>query len=147
MRPGAPSGVGAGDVRPDTVAARHRLYLLARVLVARHYRRRLTLPAVAGALASSPRQLQRAYEQFGTRSFREDLLARRMNAAATLLIEQPAIAVADVARLVGYRQPSHFARAFRRRYGLGPAAFREVARKNGVHRRVARPVPRSSLRG
>ena len=52
-------------VRPDTEAARRRLYLHARVVVARHYRRRLTLPVVAGALASSPRQLQRAYAQFG----------------------------------------------------------------------------------
>jgi AraC-like DNA-binding protein len=139
--------VGVGSVRSDTVASRRRLYLLARVVVARHYRRRLTLPMVAGALASSPRQLQRAYEQFGERSFHEDLLARRMAAAATLLIEQPAIAVSDVARLVGYRQPSHFARAFRRRYGLAPAGFREVARKNAAHRRAARPSPSRSQRG
>jgi AraC-like DNA-binding protein len=132
--------VGVEEVRPDTLAARQRLYLLARVVVARHYRRRLTLPVVAGLLASSPRQLQRAYEQFGDLSFHEDLQRRRMRAAAVLLIEQPAIPVADVARLVGYRQPSHFARAFRRRYGLAPAGFRETARKNGVHRRDSRPA-------
>jgi AraC family transcriptional regulator of adaptative response / methylphosphotriester-DNA alkyltransferase methyltransferase len=134
-------------VRPDTLEARRRLYLLARVVVARHYRRRLTLPVVAGALASSPRQLQRAYEQFGEVSFHEDLLARRMAAAAALLIEQPAIAIADVARLVGYRQPSHFARAFRRRYGLAPAGFRERARKNGIHRSAARATPGRSHPG
>jgi AraC-like DNA-binding protein len=68
-----------------------------------------------------------AYEQFGEISFREDLLARRMAAAAELLIEQRAIAVGDVARLVGYRQASHFACAFRRHYGLPPARFREAA--------------------
>jgi AraC-like DNA-binding protein len=127
------------DVRPDTEAARRRLYLLARVAVARYYSRRLTVASVASALASSPRQLQRAYAQFGQESFHEDLLARRMAAAAALLIEQPAIAVADVARLVGYRQPSHFARAFRRRYGMAPAGFRDLARKNGVHRRRRGP--------
>ena len=134
-------------MRPDTVAARRRLYLLARVVMARHYRRRLTLPVVACALASSPRQLQRAYAQFGESSFHEDLLSRRMTAAATLLAQQPAIAVADVARLVGYRQPSHFARAFRRRYGLAPAGFREAARKNGVHRRLGRPSTSRNDRG
>lgn len=122
-------------MRPNTEASRRRLYLLSRVVVARHYRTRLTLPKVAGALASSPRQLQRAYAQFGHESFHEDLLERRMRAAAALLIEQPAIPVADVARLVGYRQPSHFARAFRRRFGRAPAGFRRVARQNGVHRR------------
>jgi AraC-like DNA-binding protein len=115
-------------VRAETVAARHRLYLLARVLVARHYRRELTLAVLARSLASSPRQLQRAYAQFGECSFSEDLLARRMTAAAELLLEQRSIPVADVARLVGYRQAPHFALAFRRRYGLSPASFRARAR-------------------
>jgi AraC-like DNA-binding protein len=114
-------------MRPHTLAARRRLYLLARVIVARHYRRPLTLAVVAAALASSPRQLQRAYAQFGEISFSEDLLARRMAAAADLLIEQRAIPVSDVARLVGYRHASHFAAAFRRRYGVPPARFRERA--------------------
>ena len=114
-------------MRPDTLTARRRLYLLARVVVARHYRRELTLAAVARALASSPRQLQRAYAQFGESTFEEDLRARRMSAAAELLIEQRAIPVCDVARLVGYRNAPHFAAAFRRRYGLSPADFREQA--------------------
>jgi AraC-like DNA-binding protein len=124
-------------VHPETRRARRRLYLLARVVVARHYRRRLTLAVVARALSSSPRQLQRAYAQFGEQSFHEDLLARRMTAAADLLIEQPVIAVRDVARLVGYRQAPHFARAFRRRYGLAPARFRETARANAAAARTA----------
>jgi AraC family transcriptional regulator of adaptative response / methylphosphotriester-DNA alkyltransferase methyltransferase len=116
-------------VHPETRAERRRLYLLARVVVARHYRRDLTLVLVARALASSPRQLQRAYAQFGETSFREDLHARRMAAAAELLAGQRSIPVRDVARLVGYRQPPHFARAFRRRYGISPARFRERARQ------------------
>jgi AraC-like DNA-binding protein len=133
-------------MRPHTLAARRRLYLLARVIVARHYRRRLTLATVAAALATSPRQLQRAYAQFGDLSFREDLLAKRMTAAADLLIEQRAIPVSDVARLVGYRHPSHFAAAFRRRFGLSPARFRERALRcesveNAEHRRARRPSP------
>lgn len=114
-------------MRASTLSDRHRLYLLARVVVARHYRRPLTLAVVASALSSSPRQLQRAYAQFGETTFQEDLLARRMSAAAELLIEQRAIPVRDVARLVGYRQAPHFAGAFRRRYGLPPARFREQA--------------------
>ncbi len=114
-------------MHPRTVSERRRLYLLARVLVARHYRRELTLAQVARALASSPRQLQRAYAQFGDMTFREDLLARRMAVAAQLLVEQRAIPVAQVARLVGYRQAPHFAHAFRRRYGISPARFREAA--------------------
>ncbi|MDQ6812058.1 MAG: AraC family transcriptional regulator, partial [Actinomycetota bacterium] len=71
-------------MHPTTLAARRRLYLLARVIVARHYRRPLRLATVARALSSSPRQVQRAYEQFGESTFAEDLRARRMAAAAQL---------------------------------------------------------------
>jgi AraC family transcriptional regulator, regulatory protein of adaptative response / methylphosphotriester-DNA alkyltransferase methyltransferase len=115
-------------MRPATIERRRRLYLLARVVIARHYRHPLTLEEVSRALASSPRQVSRAYAQFGESTFREDLLTRRLNVAAQLLIEQPAISVRDVARLVGFRQAPHFAKAFRQRYGLTPAAFRAEGR-------------------
>jgi AraC family transcriptional regulator of adaptative response / methylphosphotriester-DNA alkyltransferase methyltransferase len=128
-------------MRPATIEQRRRLYLLARVVIARHYRRPLTLDEVARALASSPRQLSRAYAQFGETTFREDLLTRRLNVAAQLLIEQPAISVRDVARLVGFRQPPHFAKAFRRRYGLTPVAFRSEGR---AYARAKRDVSRVS---
>lgn len=136
-------------MRPETLATRRRLYLLGRVVVARHYRRELTLTSVAAALSSSPRQLQRAYAQFGD-SFSEDLTARRMAAAAELLGEQRSIPVASVARLVGYRQPSYFARAFRRRFGVSPARFREGApgAEGGRYRGAGRvAVPPAALTG
>lgn len=115
-------------MRTSTFSERRRLYLQARAIVARDYRRELTLALVARALSCSPRHLQRAYEQFGETSFSEDLTARRMAAAAELLREY-AIPIRDVARLVGYRQAPHFAFAFRRRYGVSPAAFRRQARE------------------
>ncbi len=127
-------------MQQHTLDSRRRLYLLSRVVVARNYRRRLTLTAVARAVSSSPRQVQRAYAQFGQTSFQEDLRARRLTAAAQLLAEQPAICVRDVAQLVGYRQAPHFAQAFRRRYGLAPAQFRRRAR---AHRARAQTVERS----
>ncbi len=113
---------------PQTVAERRRLYLLARLAVKRHYAKRLTLAVVAKALASSPRQLQRAYAQFGDGTFHEDLTARRLTAAAELLT-QGSIPVRQVAGRVGYRQPSHFARAFRRRYGVSPSTYRTNLRQ------------------
>jgi AraC-like DNA-binding protein len=119
-------------VHPDTVRDRRRLYLLARVIVSRHYRRPLTLAVVADALSTSPRQLQRAYAQFED-SFHEDLYARRMAVAAQLLSEQRSIPVENVGRLVGYPS-SYFARAFRRRYGLSPALFRKRALRHAAKR-------------
>lgn len=128
--------------RPHTVQDRHRLYLVARVAIKRHYRRPLTVTAVARALASSPRQLHRAYAQFSDSTFHEDLTARRMDAAAELL-SKPSIPVREVARRVGYCHQSHFARAFQRRYGVSPSAFRTGSR-NGVQGQL---IPTEQLHG
>ncbi len=117
-------------MQPDTLSEHRRLYLLARVIVSRYYRRPLTLAAVAQALSTSPRKLQRAYAQFGS-SFQEDLYARRMTVAAQLLSEQRSIPVGDVGRLVGYPS-TYFARAFRRRYGLSPGLFRNRALRHAA---------------
>lgn len=122
-------------MRASTVHEQQRLHLLASTIVARHYRRPLTLAAVARACSCSPRQVQRAYGRCANVTFGEQLVAIRMAAAADLLIGQPHIPIADVARLVGYRRATHFARAFRRRYGIPPARFREQgrsARANGI---------------
>lgn len=108
----------------ETLGEQRRLRLLAHGLVGRHYQRRVTLEAVARALASSPRQVQRAYAEFGGVSFREDLLAVRMQVAAQLLLEYPELSVSEVSRLVGYGQSAHFIRAFRRFHGVTPARFR-----------------------
>ncbi len=133
--------------------ARQRLYLLARVLVARHYRRR------ADARRRSPARsrARRASCSAPTRSsadasFSEDLLARRMAAAAELLVEQRSIPVSDVARLVGYRQaaptsraPSAAATGSRRRAfaserggGAQPRSRGIEPRPGGVRRRPGR---------
>lgn len=112
--------------RPLTVKERRRAYRLARLTVMRSYHSPLTLEAVARTVASSPRQLQRAYAEFGKETFHDDLAARRVDAAAELL-RVTSIPVGDVARRVGYRQAGHFARAFRRRHGLSPSAYRAQA--------------------
>lgn len=119
---GAPARRG---MRPHTLTSRRRLYEVACVAIERHYRRSLTLGVLAHVLATSPRQLQRAFDQFGERTFREELLARRMLAAAELLA-QPTLPLQDVARLAGYRPGLHFARAFRRCHGLSPTAYRRA---------------------
>ena len=113
------------------------LYRESCAIVARHYRRPLTVAVVARALASSPRQLQRAYEEIGGTSFSAQLRAVRLRNAAELLARQP-LTVRQVAFLVGYRQPAHFAKAFRRRYGSTPAEYRDRARR----RRAAAGAPR-----
>jgi AraC-like DNA-binding protein len=61
----------------------------------------------------------------GTR-FSAYLRAVRLRNAAQLLALQR-LTVRHASLLVGYRQPAHFAEAFRRRYGVTPAVYRERA--------------------
>jgi AraC-like DNA-binding protein len=115
-------------VRGETAESRRRLLERVQALIAAEYRREVTLAAAARKLASSPRQIQRAYEQAGETSFSEDLRTRRLRVGAELLAGQAALRVEDVARLAGYRHVAHFTRAFRERYGRSPSAFRDLAR-------------------
>jgi AraC-like DNA-binding protein len=115
-------------VRGETAESRRRLLERVQALIAAEYRRELTLATAARSLASSPREIQRAYEQGGETSFREDLRTRRLQVGAELLAGQAALRVEDIARLAGYSHVAHFGRAFRERYGRSPGVFRELAR-------------------
>jgi AraC-like DNA-binding protein len=114
--------------RPRTAESLSGLYRESCAIVLRHYRRPLTVAVVARALASSPRQVQRAFEEVGETSFSAVLREARLRAGAELLAEQP-LTISEVSLLVGYRQPAHFAKAFRRRWGATPAQYRDRARR------------------
>jgi len=112
--------------RPTTVALRASLYDDAVAIVEREFSRDLGLDEIARRVASSRRQLQRAYAEVGETTFREHLTAVRMDRAAELL-QHPRLTVREVARRVGYRQPAQFAKAFRRHHGAAPSDFRARA--------------------
>lgn len=83
----------------------------------------LSLDDIARRVASSRRQLQRAYSEIGDTTFREHLTKVRMSRAAALLHDR-SLTVREVARRVGYRQPAQFAKAFRRHQGVAPSDYR-----------------------
>jgi AraC-like DNA-binding protein len=136
-RPGHAAPVGTAVMSETTRRRRAHLRRLARAAIEHGaYRQPLTLPEMAGRLGVSPRTLQRAYAEAGGATFAEELREVRLRSGAELLAGQP-LAVADVARLVGYRSAPAFAAAFARRYGLTPAGFRAAARRA----RASRPTP------
>ena len=95
------------------------------------------MAVVARALASSPRQLQRAFEEVGETTFSDYLREVRLRNAAELLARQP-LTVRQVSLLVGYRQPAHFAKAFQRRFGMTPAEHRDRARSRAARQTTTR---------
>src|SRR3954452_23326840 len=113
--------------RPATIRHRTSLFEEATAIVEREYASDLSLDDIARRVASSRRQLQRAYAEIGHTSFREHLTAVRMERAAELLGIRT-LTVRDVAARVGYRQPAQFAKAFRRHHGQAPSDFRSDGR-------------------
>jgi transcriptional regulator GlxA family with amidase domain len=109
--------------RPLTVRHRTSLYHDAVAIVESEYASDLALDDIARRVASSRRQLQRAYAEIGQTTFRDHLTAVRMDRAADLLRDGD-VTVREVARRVGYRQPAQFAKAFRRRFGQAPSEYR-----------------------
>jgi AraC-like DNA-binding protein len=113
--------------RPATIRHRTSLFEDATALVEAEYASDLSLDDIARRVASSRRQLQRAYAEIGHTTFREHLTAVRMERAAEMLARR-GLTVREVAHRVGYRQPAQFAKAFRRHHGVSPSAYRTRAR-------------------
>ncbi|HEU5443318.1 MAG TPA: helix-turn-helix transcriptional regulator, partial [Steroidobacteraceae bacterium] len=88
----------------------------------------LTPAAVASAHHISVRSLHYAFAGAGTTFIRELMQARLARAREMLsdprLTDVPVI---ELAARCGFADPSHFARRFRRRFGLSPVAFRRSA--------------------
>jgi AraC-like DNA-binding protein len=122
--------------RPVTIQLRASLYADAVAIVEREYARDVGLDDIARRVASSRRQLQRAYAEIGGTTFRHHLTAVRMERAAELLTRRN-ITVREVAHRVGYRQPAQFAKAFRRHHGVAPSDFRARSAPGGTRVRLA----------
>lgn len=117
---------GTGVHRPETVARRRALFEEAVAAIEHSYEHDgLTVADVARTVFASKRQLQRAFTEAGT-SFQATLHAIRMERAAELIVDSP-LAISAIAGRVGYRQPTQFAKAFRRYYRLAPTQLRNIS--------------------
>jgi transcriptional regulator GlxA family with amidase domain len=110
-------------IRIGTVARRRTLFEEAADIIEREFAHPIELDDVARRLATSRRQLQRAFAEVGKTSFRTHVAKVRMRRALELLREGT-LPVRDVANSVGYRQPAQFAKTFRRHHGAPPSSFR-----------------------
>ena len=113
--------------RSSTIRLRTSLFHEAAEIVDREFAADLSLDDIARRVASSRRQLQRAYAEIGQTTFRDHLTRVRMQKAAEMLSTR-ALTVREVAHRVGYRQPAQFAKAFRRYQGVAPSDFRSGGR-------------------
>ena len=138
-----------GTARKDSICSERPPYVCARACWKRQTRswRAITRPIcslddIARRVASSRRQLQRAYAEIGHTTFRAHLTRVRMDRAAELLSTRM-FTVREVAHRVGYRQPAQFAKAFRRHRGIAPSDFRSGGNSASSPLRPAPPDERA----
>jgi AraC family transcriptional regulator of adaptative response / methylphosphotriester-DNA alkyltransferase methyltransferase len=127
--------------RPSTIRLRTSLFQEATEIVDQEFSSDLSLDDIARRVASSRRQLQRAYAEVGHTTFRDHLTRVRMQKAAEMLSSR-ALTVREVAHRVGYRQPAQFAKAFRRYQGVAPSDFRAAGiatNGNGLASSLSQP--------
>ena len=111
--------------RDSTVERRQALFDEAVAIIERDYPKQIDLNTVAAEIATSRRQLQRAFAEVGRTSFRTCLARVRMRHALELL-RDGGMPVRQVAHSVGYRQPAQFAKTFRRHHGAPPSSFKHA---------------------
>ena len=107
----------AGESAAWATYQRSRAYLEANCLKAS------SLSAVASACAVSGAHLCRLFHRYGAVSPYRLLVRLKMARAAALLLDR-GLLVKEAGQQVGYDDPYHFSKAFKRAYGLAPEAFR-----------------------
>lgn len=91
----------------------------------------LCVTDLAGAVGLSVSQLTRVFRD-ATRLTPGAYLRQLRLARARLLIERSSLTIGEVMGQVGIRDASHFARDFRREFGLGPRELRQHLRLTGT---------------
>jgi two-component system, response regulator YesN len=89
----------------------------------RNYNREISLKTLSEAVGISPYYLSHLFRKEMGISFMEYLTSVRISVAKTLL-EQTTKPVLDICLEVGYQDPSHFAKVFKKKEGLQPTEYR-----------------------
>lgn len=89
-----------------------------------HYTEAIILPELAQLLGVSPQHVCLLFQQtLGMRPF-EYITKQRLGRAKELLLRQPDMEIAQIARKVGYGDASYFIKRFKKQEGLTPKSFR-----------------------
>lgn len=88
----------------------------------------LGIEAIAGKMYVSSSYLRKAFQSLTERTVMGVLLDIRMNQAVCRIIRGD-MRISDIAQEVGYRNPAHFSRTFKKYFGLTPVEYELQHRK------------------
>jgi AraC-like DNA-binding protein len=114
---------GATATLEDAETLAFETYLQCRRYIEEHYARLRTLDPIAEACHVNKAYLCRLFRRYDHQSPYQFLLRLKMNRAAECL-QKPGVLVKQAAQEVGFDDPFHFSRVFRRVLGVSPSIFR-----------------------
>ena len=88
-----------------------------------HYAEKLTLQEVADACYVSQWHLSKLLNRYTKKNYYDLLNNRRIRAAKELLAD-PSLRIGDIGEMIGYADPAHFARVFRKIAGMSANEYR-----------------------
>lgn len=92
--------------------------------ISEHYRETVELSHLANAVGVSEGHFCRIFREYTHMRPIEYLTHLRIEAAKSLLLENPSLAVASIAEKVGFDNASYFSYVFRQKTGQSPLAYR-----------------------
>jgi AraC-like DNA-binding protein len=109
-----------------------------------HYLELRTVEEIADACHVNASYLCRLFQRFARHSPYQLLLRLKMDRAAALLLESD-MPIKEVSAMLGFSDPFHFSRSFKRLFGLAPAVFVVQGRRSGRSWGEASGLPGSSV--
>lgn len=119
----------------DAESAAQQTYQRCRDLIDVEHLRMHTLADVAAACHINAPYLCRLFKRYGAESPYQMLVRLKMRCATDLLSGAPLL-VKQVAKAVGFADPYHFSRVFKKVYGVSPRAFLATVHRAGGGRMV-----------
>jgi AraC-like DNA-binding protein len=121
---------GSQPVMPPstvTLSQYHKIQQAVR-FISDNYRTDIRLDAVAGEAAMSTSHFSRIFRRVMGLSYQEYLNSRRITKAKNLLRTSPR-SITEIARSLGFADPTGFGRIFKKLTGQTPSAYRSLVRK------------------
>ncbi|NLG85034.1 MAG: helix-turn-helix transcriptional regulator, partial [Firmicutes bacterium] len=97
-----------------------------------HFHEPISTSIIAEKLGCNPDYLERQYKRVYGRTITEEIHARRIHYARTLLIDDTKN-IDEIAFNCGFNDPAYFRRIFKRKEGITPSAYRRLYAKMHVN--------------